>query len=650
MKKGIIKILILVLFLEVFVFNYQSYRVLSSKNKKDFSSNEFSKYEVNDEYIYVEIDNLSDEIKTLNLDLNNTENTEYQFLYTDDTSSNFRKMPSKNYVQNLEISKYICTYLSGKSDKIAVKVFDKNATVERITINEKIPFNFNIGRVIILFLVFSLIYCLKNCDFFNEKWSNKNYLQNISVFLLTMAFVLVTIYVNLYSRNVNEIEYYESDFVDAISNGEISLDINPSEKLTNLDNPYDVTERNENSLKRGEDFIWDASYYNGKYYSYFGILPSIMLLVPFHVITGKYMYINWAILIFSVMTIFSLKRLIINIFERYFENTPFKIMFFSMIILLFGSQILILNGRPKFYELAIISGLFFAITGINFLFIGIKEKDVKYKYIFLSSLFLSLSVACRPTMLLTSLIALPVFIKIFTENVKMKKNIAKSVATICIPYILIGSLLMFYNYIRFNNILEFGASYQLTVNDMSHLKNRFSTIGIGIICNLFGMPRFTMSFPFIATNQNVPTFYGYYYIEDMIGGVFVLVPICFAIFALRKLWKNSNNKKTCYAILTFTIVGLILCIVSLAMAGSLPRYLADYAWMFIIAGIMSYVELRNSYKTEEGKKILDKILNGLVVYIVLVNLCAGINSEKGYFKRWSPEEFYRLKYLVDFWE
>ena len=325
-------------------------------------------------------------------------------------------------------------------------------------------------------------------------------------------------------------------------------------------------------------------------------------------------------------------------------------MIFSMLILLFGSQILILNGRPKFYELAVISGLFFATAGINFLFKGIKEKDIKYKYIFLSSLFLSLSVACRPTMLFTSLIALPVFIKIFVKNLREKQNIGRSIASICIPYILIGSLLMYYNYIRFNSIFEFGASYQLTVNDMSSLKNRIMTIGTGIVCNLFGMPSFTSSFPFIETNKNILTFYGYYYIEDMIGGLFILIPICFAIFSLRKLWKKSENKEVCYAILTFSVIGLILCIASIMMAGSLQRYLIDYGWMLIIAGIMSFVELRNVYKTDEGKHLLDKILKVLVIYIVVVNLCTGIRAEKNYFKNFSTEQFYKLRYSVDFWE
>ena len=583
MKKGILQILILVLFLEVFIFNYQSFRVLSSNNEKFFSPTEFSEYKTIENYTYVQIDNISEEVKTVHINLKNEENVDYQFFYTDETSSEFRETASKQYVQKLEQSKYISTYLSGKSKKIAIKVYSPDAEIDSITINEKIPFRFNFGRVLILFIILSFMYCIKKCDFLKVPYSRENYKQQIAIFLACMLFVFITGYINLCSGNVKELNYYETDFVDALSNGKISLDEEPSEKLENLKNPYDVTERNKNSLKRGKDYIWDASYYNGKYYSYFGILPALIMLVPYHLISGEYMAISMAILIFSLMTIWSLKELILRIFERYFKDVPFKLIIYSIMIILFGSQILFLNGRPMFYELAVISGLFFATTGINFLLIGIENENTKYKYIFLSSIFLSLSVACRPTMLLTSLIAMPVFIKIFIKNCKEKRNVTKTLLYIGIPYILIGGMLMFYNYIRFGSIFEFGASYQLTVNDMLHLKNRFMTIGIGLVCNLFGIPVFTTSFPFITTNQNLLSFYGYYYIEDMIGGLFILVPICFSIFSLPKLWKKSKNKEVCYAILTFSVVGLIICILSIMMAGSLQRYIIDYGWMLILA-------------------------------------------------------------------
>ena len=55
MKKGILKILILVLFLEVFIFNYQSFRVLSSNNEKIFLPTEFSDYKTTENYLNYEI-------------------------------------------------------------------------------------------------------------------------------------------------------------------------------------------------------------------------------------------------------------------------------------------------------------------------------------------------------------------------------------------------------------------------------------------------------------------------------------------------------------------------------------------------------------------------------------------------------------------
>ena len=48
--------------------------------------------------------------------------------------------------------------------------------------------------------------------------------------------------------------------------------------------------------------------------------------------------------------------------------------------------------------------------------------------------------------------------------------------------------------------------------------------------------------------------------------------------------------------------------------------------------------------------LLDKILKVLVIYIVVVNLCTGIRAEKNYFKNFSTEQFYKLRYSVDFWE
>ena len=93
-----------------------------------------------------------------------------------------------------------------------------------------------------------------------------------------------------------------------------------------------------------------------------------------------------------------------------------------------------------------------------------------------------------------------------------------------------------------------------------------------------------------------------------------------------------------------------MCLLSIMMGGSMQRYMVDYAWIFIIAGICTFIELVRLYKSEETKNIMRKLLGIITIYIVFVNLFSGIVSEKSYMMNNSPEEYFKLKYSIDFWE
>lgn len=86
------------------------------------------------------------------------------------------------------------------------------------------------------------------------------------------------------------------------------------------------------------------------------------------------------------------------------------------------------------------------------------------------------------------------------------------------------------------------------------------------------------------------------------------------------------------------------------MGGSMQRYMVDYAWILICAGICTFNELVRLYESEEAKSIMRKLLGILTIYIVFVNLFSGIISEKHYMMQNSPEKYYKLKYTIDFWE
>lgn len=73
------------------------------------------------------------------------------------------------------------------------------------------------------------------------------------------------------------------------------------------------------------------------------------------------------------------------------------------------------------------------------------------------------------------------------------------------PYLVIGILLMLYNYLRFDIPFEFGQSYQLTITDQSKYGNFFAQFDLLKMCNgirVFLVSHTPMSdtFPYVSFN------------------------------------------------------------------------------------------------------------------------------------------------------
>lgn len=209
---------------------------------------------------------------------------------------------------------------------------------------------------------------------------------------------------------------------------------------------------------------------------------------------------------------------------------------------------------------------------------------------------------------------------------------------------------MIYNYIRFENPFEFGAKYQLTVINMGALKSRIFAIPTGIIANIFSIPNFIPDFPFITNHNKLLEFYGYYYIENMIGGLFMIAPICFMNFFVIKANKKTENRELKIVINSLIIVGTLIAIISIMMAGSNQRYLIDYAWMFILSGILIFIIIFNSFKSDETKNILKKVFGTITIFTFLIGILSGIVSEKENMKNYSSKMYYKTKYTICFWE
>lgn len=656
-KKYVI-ILIVSLFLEIFLFNISSFRTLIGNYEvKVCDEPEFLYYSDDGDKAYLKFDNINTKTVTVKLEISGPEMvTEYNVFYSDATTSSHIGGFSKRFVSGNEKTKYMPLYLSGETNSLIIEVNSKvydSGYLKYISVNEKIPFEFNKARFLITFIIIATVYFMRTSEFFKKDYSKKDFWQEAFLLCILGVFLFIASYLNSHSINQNELEFYSQNFVDSLMQGSVALLDETSEEFEALEDPYDTQERS--SVQRDEDYIWDTAYYNGKQYVYFGILPMLIMFLPYYIITKKYLSMSVCVFVFSVLCFILLKEILLKILNKFFNKIPFKLVIYFFVTLCSGSLILYMNGIHRVYEMAIVSALYFVLQGIYFILEAEEKEEKKYKNIFLGSLFLALAVACRPISLFASLLILPYLIYLLIENIKKFKedkiSIFKLILAVAIPYLTVGAFLMWYNYVRFGNVFEFGAKYQLTIINMKELGSRIFAIPIGIFTNLFSIPNFISEFPYIENHNKLSVFYGYYYIENMIGGLFIVVPLVFMNFGIYKANKIAkDNKKLKIVLNSLFVVGIFICIVSVMMAGSNQRYLVDYAWMLILSAILIFCILYNSLKSGEAKKILQKILCYITVYTFLISIASGIISEKDYMKQYSMKEYYNLRYTICFWE
>ena len=652
MKKEYFKIIlifIMAIFLEVIVFNITSYRtLLGDYEVKTYTDVELSSTE--DGISYLKLNDINTEVVTLKLDLKMFYGTaEYRVLYSDETSSDFFWLESKVYIAGDEKSHYIPLYLSGETKSLIVAIDEdiyKVGCFDKVILNEKIPFEFNIIRFVTVLGIFLFIYALKNAKVFKEDYSKKSLKQEYILLGITAVFFLMLSLINTYSSGeTNKYEksfldfsttqgMYNKDFVESLRDGKFYLNFELSEKFLELKNPYDVIERSE--LEREVDYKWDTAYYKGKFYVYFGILPALLIFLPYNLLTGKYLKLSVVTYGFSIFIFILLKEILLKLLSRYFEKIKFKNVVYYLIALLSGTLIFYANGMSRFYEVVIIAGLYFVLQGINFILNSIENKKNKHLNIFWGCLCLALSVACRPTDLLASILIVPYLIKLFVDYIKQiknnKKNLIKLILAVAIPYIVVGALLMWYNYERFENPFDFGSKYQLTINNMVALKSRIASIPVGIMCNLFSIPKFILDFPFITHSNDIGIFYGYYYIENMIGGVFAMAPICLSILFIAKFNKKIKNKELKLVVNFLVVLGILFAIISTAIAGSNQRYLIDYTWMLVLAGILIFESFHDLFKSIETKKIITIVISVITLYMFFIGIFSGIIAEDDFIK------------------
>lgn len=246
--------------------------------------------------------------------------------------------------------------------------------------------------------------------------------------------------------------------------GHLSLDVPSDPFLATLRNPWDPSQRAGHGLH-------DASYYQGKYYIYFGVSPVVLLFLPARVITGLDVDQGFSCLAFAWVGLAASAFLVLAVGRRHFPGAPWWAAPLAVLGLGLADTMPILLRRPNIWEVPITCAYACFMVGLCFLY-GSLHWRRRWICLGIASTALGLAVGARPTYLLgcAALLVPPAFWMREAGGLRSawadRAWRAGALAAV-LPAAAIGAGLAAYNFERFGRIAEFGQTYQMFGGDGS---------------------------------------------------------------------------------------------------------------------------------------------------------------------------------------
>jgi hypothetical protein len=434
--------------------------------------------------------------------------------------------------------------------------------------------------VAILFL--SLLYSRDN--FLGRVFATPDGQLYLGVTVLGTAIILYYVWcvtIGLWTEWPHEMNYYDLQ-ATAFSHGQLALEVQPDPALLALG-----MNACEPENRRGISTLWDATFYEGKYYLYWGPVPALLLTVVKLFYTGE-VGDNVVTFAFLSGTFLFMTMIILELWKRYFSRTPHWAILLAIAFAgLVNPMTYILFG-PRVYEASIIAAQFFLIGGLYWLFSAFESPSIlRFSLV---GIFLACVVGSRTALLPP--VALLAFIALVWAVWFHRANATKYITAIVLPLLIGAASYAWYNYARFGAITEFGLSYQLTAfNQLEDTTFSLAFVPFNTYKSLFNPFELRGRFPYFfplrwmgpaSMEESYPE--NYVLFAEHITGIFVGSP--FVIFAfLAGLNKNRNFRWIVAALTGSTLLSFFT--VQLFFFTSM-RYLLDLVPTLALLAVIGF--------------------------------------------------------------
>lgn len=276
------------------------------------------------------------------------------------------------------------------------------------------------------------------------------------------------------------------DLGDAFLHGQLALQEQPDPRLALLGNPYDFNQRGDIPVH------WDASYYNGKYFLYWGPAPALVS-AGLEALTGRRPAGPILVLIPYLGLLVVTYLLLRELLQAGSALREASIGAFLLIGFL-SFPMLYTLGQPRHYQSSILFGQFFLMGGLLCLLRAMRSN--RPAWLVPAGLGWGLALASRYNLV----ISIGIFLLgalVWIWRTRSSGTVLRRSAFLVAPIALCMIGLGVYNYARFGNPLETGLSYQLTIPELREMSYARAYIPSGLY--VYGMYPLSgaAKFPFI---------------------------------------------------------------------------------------------------------------------------------------------------------
>lgn len=533
---------------------------------------------------------------------------------TDEGNSGYYDLEQVTLYPPVEKSKYLAVHSYGDVRGMQIVLSaaaPADIQVTDIVYDARVPWFISVPRMLAVFGGICLIWAVlrpKAC-IYKRQWKAWERRMAVAIALvLNSLFFLVLVKSNpAFLEPVWPYHYQYHQLAVSLSQGKVSIDAgneNIRAALEAMENPYDSRLRMQTVPDAGN--VWDICYYQGDFYVYFGVVPVLLFYLPCYLLFHTAFPTWLGVFIASVGVLGGFFYLVNKIHRRWFPAVPY--MYCLLISLVGGNSLNMACAllHADFYCLPILTALCFALWGMGLILSAAESwnqgKHVKWK-IAAGGLCMALTAGCRPQFLVGSFLLIPVLWPLFWKNRKSRETLFR-LAALVLPYIIVAAGLMFYNYIRFGSVFDFGANYNLTTNDMTRRGINLGRVPDGIFMYLFQPLSMRLEFPFAEVTPFYSGYLGDTIRDWTFGGAFWTRPVLLAVFCIAAVKQELRQKKL--RGFTFLCLGMALVVVvaDTEMAGILNRYFMDFLWLLCMAAAVVLFQMAEKYGNGSGGKWL----------------------------------------------